>query len=145
MTLLGSFGSLLAGVVGWAIANILWRPFQRVEELRRRAHEDLIFYANIGVGSPDSDLEAAHLALRKVGAALVAEAESAWRPIKIWTKWWGWDLLRAGQFLVQMANAIDITDMKINLRQGVFDALGLPPYAGFLGIAARRPPRAPPQ
>jgi hypothetical protein len=87
--------SLLAGAVGWWVTNFYLRPRQRIEDLRRRTHEDLMFYANIGHGSLDSDKGAARLALRKDGAGLIAEAESASRQIKSWTHGRGWDLERA--------------------------------------------------
>jgi hypothetical protein len=95
------------GGIGWWVTNFLLIPTRRISDLRRAAHEQVTFCASIGKDSPAADRDAARLALRRVAAALVAEAESA-APL---TRWWisrrGWDLLGAGQQLLATANTFD--------------------------------------
>jgi hypothetical protein len=106
---------LLAGAIGWWITNFFLRPVQRIEELRQRAHEELIFYANIGKGSPDVDRDTARLALRRVAAGLMASAESASRVIRWWIGRQGWNLPEAGKHLLATANTLD-QEVQPNLK-----------------------------
>jgi hypothetical protein len=67
----------------------------------------VIFYGNINKHSPHAERMAAHLAMRRVAAGLIAASESASGLIHCWIRWRGWDLPQAGNALVGFSSVFD--------------------------------------
>jgi hypothetical protein len=141
MQFLSVFLSLLAGAVGWGVTNYFLKPTQRIEDLRRRAHEELIFNANIDPSSPDGDRAAARLALRRIASQLLSESESATGVVRYWVcVHRRWELETAGRHLMSEANTIDHPTLRGEARDKVIQALRLPSWAGQIGIDASPAP-----
>lgn len=147
IALLTAFLAVVTGAFGWWVTNFFVGPLRRIEDLRQRAHEELIFYANIGKDSPETDRATARLALRRVAVGLMAAAESASPLISWWLKRRGWDLHQGGTQLLAVANTLGHEvepNQQIIVRDDLDRALGLSPkYSDQMVRTARTALRIP--
>jgi hypothetical protein len=132
---------LLFGAVGWMVTSYFVKPVERVEEQRRKAHEEVVFHSNLGEESSEGAVMAAVSALRRAAVALIASAESAPRLVHWYIRWQGWNLNEAGRQLLTMSNQFGKNvepNLKIVARDNLARALRLPPlYSRETTIAAR--------
>jgi hypothetical protein len=120
---------LIGGAIGWWLAYHFAKPVERVDDLRRRAHEELIFYANIGTSPPEEEWRAAITVLRKMAAGLIASSESASPLVHWYIRLNKWNLEEAGGLLLAKSNIIGKPvdpNLAIVADDNLCFALGLP-------------------
>jgi hypothetical protein len=77
-----AIASVILGVIGWALAKLLFEPLKEIIDLRREAQECLLVYGDLSRDAPSDERHAAAQAFRRVGAGLVSRHLAAYRWVK---------------------------------------------------------------
>lgn len=131
--------TILLGALGWFVTHFLLAPLQRLEALRCRAQEEMIFTAYIDDTAPGEERGKAAEALRRTGSGLVAAGQSA----PPWVRWWnrvrGIDPRGAGECLIRLSNSLwqgDSLLRRATARDAAEHALRLPRTYSASDLAA---------
>jgi hypothetical protein len=131
--------TILLGALGWFVTHFFLAPLRRLEALRCRAQEEMIFTGNIDDTAPGEEREKAAEVLRRTGSRLVAVGQTA----PPWVRWWnrarGIDPQGAGECLIGLSTSLwpgDSLLRRATARDAVEHALRLPQTYSASDLAA---------
>jgi hypothetical protein len=118
----------VSGSAAWFATKLILNPIFEIYDLRKRAHQSIIFTSNVSEIQGREAVVSASARLREVACELQAATESL-NPV---SKWWfrkrhGYDLLKAGAGLIGLSNSLfDSAGGRLLHKDSVSKALKLP-------------------
>ena len=122
------FIGLFGGVIGWWFTNYVFHPWKEVQELRRKARFETIYWNVMARSQTPAQGEPAREAFRKVAFELIALNEISPRWFKWLLKLLSYDLAEAADGMIRLSyGTVGDIDFPIRAlsRHSVEKALGL--------------------
>jgi len=119
---------LALGAGGWWLTHWVINPILDIHRIRKRVHEELVYYAHIGADSPAEETPKTATAFRRLAAELLREREAATWPVRVYLLVRRLDLHQSARGLIGLSHLLaGAGDKQAVARDAIARGLLLPP------------------